>query len=66
MGDDEAGVIGWIREIVLNTPDPWGLARFWAGLVGGEPVEWHPGWVTLEPPPCGGSTVTQRAIHSAW
>ncbi|HEY1321185.1 MAG TPA: VOC family protein [Streptosporangiaceae bacterium] len=53
MGDDEAGVIGWIREIVLNTPDPWGLARFWSQLVGGQPVEWYPGWVTLEPPPHG-------------
>ncbi len=52
MGDD-ADVIGRIREIVLNTHDPWGLARFWAGLVGGEPVEWYPGWVTLEPPPHG-------------
>ena len=49
-GDD---VIGWIREIVLNTPDPWGLARFWAGLLGGTPVQWYPGWVTLEPPPRG-------------
>jgi hypothetical protein len=47
-GDD---AIGWIREIVLNTPDPWGLARFWAGLLGGAPVQWYPGWVTLEPPP---------------
>jgi hypothetical protein len=23
--------IGWIREVVLNGPDPWVLARFWAG-----------------------------------
>jgi len=38
---------------VLNTPDPWGLARFWAGLLGGAPVQWYPGWVTLEPPPHG-------------
>jgi hypothetical protein len=29
------------------------LARFWAGLLGGTPVEWYPGWVTLEPPPNG-------------
>ena len=49
-GDD---AIGWIREIVLNTPDPWGLARFWAGLLGGTPVQWYPGWVTLEPAPHG-------------
>ncbi len=52
-GDNEAGAIGWIREIVLDASDPWGLARFWAGLLGGKPVEWYPGWVTLEPPPHG-------------
>ena len=45
--------IGWIREIVLDSPDPWALARFWAGLLGGTPMEWYPGWVTLEPPPHG-------------
>jgi Glyoxalase-like domain len=45
--------IGWIREVVLDSVDPWELARFWAGLLGGTPVEWYPGWVTLEPPPHG-------------
>ena len=45
--------IGWSREVVLDSPDPWALARFWAGLLGGTPVEWYPGWVTLEPPPHG-------------
>ena len=45
--------IGWVREVVLDGPDPWALARFWAGLLGGTPVEWYPGWVTLEPPPNG-------------
>jgi hypothetical protein len=45
--------IGWIREVVLDSPDPWALARFWASLLGGTPVEWYPGWVTLEPPPHG-------------
>jgi hypothetical protein len=45
--------IGWIREVVLDCPDPWVLARFWARLLGGAPVEWYPGWVTLEPPPHG-------------
>ena len=50
---DDAGVIGWIREIVLDTPDPHRLAGFWAALLGGTPVEWYPGWVTLEPPPHG-------------
>jgi hypothetical protein len=50
---DETGAIGWIREVVLDSPDPAVLARFWAGLLGGTPVEWYPGWVTLEPPPHG-------------
>ena len=45
--------IGWIREIVLDCPDAWALARFWSWLLGGEPVEWYPGWVTIEPPPHG-------------
>jgi hypothetical protein len=46
-------VIGWIREVVLDCADPWALARFWSGLLGGTPVEWYSGWVTLEPPPHG-------------
>jgi hypothetical protein len=53
VSDDGGSTIGWIREIVLDSPDPLGLARFWAGLLGGEPVEWYPGWITLEPPPRG-------------
>ncbi len=46
-------VIGWIREVVMDCAEPWALARFWAGLLGGTPLEWYPGWVTLEPPPHG-------------
>jgi Glyoxalase-like domain len=53
VGDGGEGAIGWIREIVLDSSDPLGLAWFWAGLLGGEPVEWYPGWITLEPPPHG-------------
>jgi predicted enzyme related to lactoylglutathione lyase len=53
MTDDSDHVIGWIREIVLDSHDPWRLARFWAQLLGGTPVQWYPGWVTLEPPPHG-------------
>jgi hypothetical protein len=53
IGGAMSGAIGWIREIVLNTADPWALAGFWAGLLGGTPVQWYPGWVTLEPPPHG-------------
>src|SRR5690349_24738817 len=47
------GVIGRIRGVVMDCAEPWALARFWAGLLGGTPVEWYPGWVTLEPPPHG-------------
>jgi hypothetical protein len=50
---DGEAAIGWIREVVLDCADPWLLARFWASLLGGTPVEWYPGWVTLEPPPHG-------------
>lgn len=53
MIGEDGGAIGWIREIVLDCADPWRLARFWAGLLGGTPVEWYPGWVTLVPPPHG-------------
>lgn len=48
--------IGWIREVVLDSPDPWALARFWAGLLGGTSAEWYPGWVTA----------TRPATRSAW
>jgi hypothetical protein len=40
--------IGWISEVVLDGPDPWVLARFWAGQhvsprpgPDGEPVPWR-------------------------
>jgi hypothetical protein len=52
-GAGPAPPIGWIREVVLDSADPWALAGFWAGLLGGTPVQWYPGWVTLEPPPHG-------------
>jgi hypothetical protein len=53
VSDEPDDTIGWIREIVLNSPDPRSLAAFWARLLGGTPTEWYPGWVTLEPPPHG-------------
>ena len=53
--------IGWIREIVLNSPEPEALAAFWARLVGGTPVEWYDGWVTLEPAPHGQRLSFQRS-----
>ncbi len=53
--------IGWIREIVLNSPDPEALAAFWARLVGGTPVAWYDGWITLEPAPHGQRLSFQRS-----
>ena len=57
----DASPIGWIREVVLDCPDPWALAEFWSDLVGGAPVEWYDGWVTLEPPPHGQRLSFQRS-----
>ncbi|MDV6012323.1 VOC family protein [Haloechinothrix sp. LS1_15] len=62
---DGSAPIGLIREIVLDTPDPWSLARFWSGLLGGTPVEWYPGWVTLEPPPHG-QRLSFQASEGSW
>jgi hypothetical protein len=53
--------IGWIREIVLDSPRPAALARFWARLLGGSPTEWYDGWITLEPPPHGQRLSFQRS-----
>jgi hypothetical protein len=53
--------IGWIREVVLNSRDPWALAEFWARVVGSTPTEWYDGWVTLEPPPHGQRLSFQRS-----
>jgi len=55
------GPLGWVREVVLDTPDPESLARFWAEVVGGEPVAWYDGWWTLEPPPHGQRLSFQRS-----
>jgi hypothetical protein len=46
--------------VVLDCADPWRLAWFWAGLLGGTPVQWYSGWVTLEPPPHGQRLSFQR------
>ena len=40
------GLTGWIG-IVLGTPDPVGLGRFWAGLIGGELDQRDPTFVTV-------------------
>jgi catechol 2,3-dioxygenase-like lactoylglutathione lyase family enzyme len=63
MTDDPSGPqpVGWIREIVLNTRDPEAAAAFWVQLLGGTPVEWYDGWITIEPPPRGQRLSFQRS-----
>jgi predicted enzyme related to lactoylglutathione lyase len=61
--DPTPSAVGWIREIVLNSEDPGTLAEFWATLLGGTPVEWYDGWVTLEPPPHGQRLSFQHSGH---
>ncbi|MEU8888691.1 VOC family protein [Streptomyces sp. NPDC048442] len=39
-----------IDEIVFDCADPAALARFWAGLVGGEPVRRSPDWSYIDLP----------------
>ena len=42
------GFTGWVGT-VLGTPDPAGLARFYAGLLGGQPNRHDETFVTLRP-----------------
>lgn len=44
-----SGFSGWVGT-VLGTPDPAGLGRFYAGLIGGDLDEGDPGFVTLHQP----------------
>nr|WP_084958136.1 VOC family protein [Thermoactinospora rubra] len=39
-----------MSQIVVDSRDPAGLARFWAALLGGEPVDRARGWSHVEPP----------------
>ena len=59
--DEQSAPVGWVREVVLNTPDPAALAAFWSDLLGGRPTEWYDGWTTLEPPPNGLRLSFQRS-----
>ncbi|GHA85048.1 VOC family protein [Streptomyces termitum] len=39
-----------VQELVLDCGDPAALVRFWAGLLGGDPVDRSPDWSYVEPP----------------
>ncbi len=39
-----------IDEIVFDCHDPARLVRFWAALLGGEPVDRTPDWSYIDPP----------------
>ncbi|WP_149182969.1 VOC family protein [Streptomyces sp. TRM49041] len=39
-----------VSEIVFDCADPAALVRFWAGLLGGDPVDRDPEWSYVEPP----------------
>ncbi|WP_344024595.1 VOC family protein [Streptomyces luteireticuli] len=39
-----------VGEIVVDCRDPQRLVRFWAGLLGGEPVDRTPDWSYVDPP----------------
>ncbi|MFJ3097877.1 VOC family protein [Streptomyces hydrogenans] len=39
-----------VQELVLDCDDPAALVRFWAGLLGGDPVDRSPDWSYVDPP----------------
>ncbi|QGV81807.1 VOC family protein [Streptomyces ficellus] len=39
-----------VSEMVFDCADPAALARFWAALLGGEPVDRSPDWSYVDPP----------------
>ncbi len=39
-----------LQQIVVDSQDPARLVRFWAALLGGEPVDRALGWSHVEPP----------------
>ncbi|MEV2200026.1 VOC family protein [Streptomyces fradiae] len=39
-----------VSELVVDCADPAALVRFWAALLGGEPVDRDAGWSYVEPP----------------
>lgn len=44
------GMAAKLNEIVVDCADPPRLARFWAAVLGGEPVDRDPDWSYVDPP----------------
>ncbi|MCW2865463.1 MAG: glyoxalase [Actinoallomurus sp.] len=49
-----------LNEVVVDCADPPRLVRFWAGIVGGEPVDREPDWSYVDPPDGGLRLAFQR------
>jgi hypothetical protein len=45
-----SAALGRIDQVVVDCADPGRLARFRAGVLGGEPRQRDPDWHTLDPP----------------
>ncbi|MBI5338344.1 MAG: VOC family protein [Mycolicibacterium rufum] len=43
-------MIGQLRSVVVDCPDPQGLAGFWAEVLGGAVTEEEPDWVVVTDP----------------
>lgn len=43
-------MIGQLRSVVVDCPDPHGLAAFWAEVLGGAVTEEEPDWVVVTDP----------------
>ncbi|GAA3736695.1 putative enzyme related to lactoylglutathione lyase [Spinactinospora alkalitolerans] len=42
--------VGKLHEVVVDCADPARLVRFWAFVLGGEPVDRSPDWSYVDPP----------------
>ncbi|MER2086789.1 VOC family protein [Rhodococcus sp. (in: high G+C Gram-positive bacteria)] len=43
-------MIGQVDEVVVDCSSPIALAKFWAGILGGQPVERNTAWAFVDPP----------------
>src|SRR5581483_2070632 len=47
---DGVTALGRLDEIVIDCAAPARLARFWSGVLGGQPVDRGPEWSYVDPP----------------